>query len=217
MLLVAHRTPLSADGCAALARAGAGTFELDVQFDGTRLLVSHFMRVGRLPRWLEHDNWRLRVVRGDAPADPLFADVVALVPSECTILLDPKLKRGADPVQLATALAGAAADRYRFRVSTADPGDLDHYRTAGFRTWRTIGNPAELDLVCAGGELADEGISIRHWLLRDAAVVARLHELARVVVAWTVNDPARARRLRDYGVDGITTDSRAVLAAIGAP
>jgi glycerophosphoryl diester phosphodiesterase len=34
------------------------------------------------------------------------------------------------------------------------------------------------------------------------------------VVAWTVNDPARARRLRDLGVDGVTTDRIAVLHAL---
>ena len=142
---------------------------------------------------------------------------MARVPSGCLVLLDPKLPRGSDRVRLAEALAAAITDRDRFRVSTAGPDDLARYRAAGFRTWRTIGHRDHLRDVLAEGRLPDEGISIRHWLLADAGVVAALHERAESVIAWTVNDPARARRLAGYGVDGITTDSRAVLAAINTP
>lgn len=213
MLLVAHRTPLSAAGCAELAGAGAGAFEVDVQLVGGRLVVSHFVPLPRLPAWLEHDNWQFRL-RGRGPADVAFEEVVALVPPDCLVLIDPKLPRGADRIRLADALAAAAPDRDRFRVSTADPDDLARYRAAGFRTWRTIGDRRHLHSVLAGAALPDEGVSIRHWLLADARVLGRLHDLAAEVIAWTVNDPARARRLAGYGVDGVTTDSRAVLAAL---
>jgi glycerophosphoryl diester phosphodiesterase len=216
MLLVAHRTPHTAAGCAELAAAGAGAFELDVQVIGGRLVVSHFVTLAGLPDWVEHDNWRFRV-RGRGPRDVDFADMVALVPPECLVLLDPKLPRGADRVRLADALAAAIPDRGRFRVSTADPDDLARYRAAGFRTWRTIGDRGHLREVLAGGALPDEAVSVRHWLLADGAVVARLHERARSVIAWTVNDPARARRLAGWGVDGVTTDSRAVLTGLNTP
>jgi hypothetical protein len=215
MLLIAHRTPLTAAGCAELASAGAGAFEVDVQLVAGRLVVSHFVTLARLPGWLEHDNWRFRV-RGRGPGDVAFEDALALVPPECLVLLDPKLPRGADRVRLADGLAAAVTEHNRFRVSTANPDDLDRYRGAGFRTWRTVDDRRQLETVLAGGALPDEGISIRHWRLA-ADVVARLHERAPEVIAWTVNDPARARRLAGYGVDGITTDSRVVLNALNTP
>lgn len=216
MLLVAHRTPLTAAGCAELAAAGAGAFELDVQFIGGRLLVSHYVTLPHLPGWLEHDNWRFRL-RGRGPQDVPFEDVLSLVPPGCLVLLDPKLPRGADRVRLAAALAAAITDRERFRVSTAGADDLARYRAAGFRTWRTVGNRGHLADVLAENRLPDEGLSVRQWLLADAGLVARLHERAPSVIAWTVNDPARARRLAGYGVNGVTTDSRAVLAAFNTP
>lgn len=213
MLLVAHRTPRTADGCAALAAAGAGAFELDVQLVDGRLVVSHFVTLPRLPRWVEHDNWRFRL-RNRPPFDALFDEMVRLVPSECLVLLDPKLRHGADRVRLSEALAAAVpeGERERYRVSTSDAGDLSRYRAAGFRTWRTIGGRDHLRDVLAAGALPDGGISVRHSLLTSPEVVARLRERATPVVAWTVNDPRRAGRLRDYGVDGLTTDRVAALA-----
>jgi glycerophosphoryl diester phosphodiesterase len=44
------------------------------------------------------------------------------------------------------------------------------------------------------------------------ATVERCHELGIAVFAWTVNDPALARRLDEMGVDGVITDDPRVLA-----
>lgn len=215
MLLIAHRTPPTAAGCAELAAAGAGAFELDVQLIGGRLVVSHYVTLGHLPSWLEHDNWRFRL-RGRPPFDRPFADVLGLVPPGCLVLLDPKLSRGADRARLTDAILAAVREPERFRVSSAAADDLDRYRSAGIRTWRTIGTRDHLRDVLTNRTLADEGVSVRQWYLTEA-IVTRLHELVPTVVAWTVNDPARARRLAGFGVDGITTDSRAVLGALNTP
>jgi glycerophosphoryl diester phosphodiesterase len=51
----------------------------------------------------------------------------------------------------------------------------------------------------------------QHWELIDAALIARVHEDRRRVVAWTVNDLAVAGRLMDWNVDGICTDTPAVM------
>jgi glycerophosphoryl diester phosphodiesterase len=40
----------------------------------------------------------------------------------------------------------------------------------------------------------------------DEALVQRVHEHGTRVIAWTVNEPAAARALRSWGVDGICTD-----------
>ncbi len=46
----------------------------------------------------------------------------------------------------------------------------------------------------------------------DEALVDAIHDAKGRVIAWTVNDPERARRLASIGVDGICTD---VLQVIG--
>jgi glycerophosphoryl diester phosphodiesterase len=47
--------------------------------------------------------------------------------------------------------------------------------------------------------------------LIDAHLVATVHGLGARVIAWTVNDPNDARRLRQLGVDGLCTDDVAAL------
>ena len=46
----------------------------------------------------------------------------------------------------------------------------------------------------------------QQWELIDQALVDRVHAARCRLVAWTVNDPAEARRLHAIGVDGICTD-----------
>ena len=46
----------------------------------------------------------------------------------------------------------------------------------------------------------------QHWELLDATLVERVHADNRRVIAWTVNDPAVADRLIDWGIDGICSD-----------
>ncbi len=212
MLLVAHRTPITAAGCAALAAAGAAVFEVDVQLDRDRLVVSHFLPLPGTAGWMQHDNWRFRR-RTVGDLDPSVGDIVSSVPADCLILLDPKASSPAARDRLTAAIIDQLPDRARYRVSTSSPADLARLRSAGFTTWRTIGDRRELAAVLAGGRLPDDAVSIRHRLL-DAETLARLHERVGGVVAWTVNDVARARWLRDAGVDGVTTDHLDVLHAL---
>jgi glycerophosphoryl diester phosphodiesterase len=207
VLLVAHRTPASAARCAGLAAAGADVFEVDVQLRAGRIAVSHFLALpgGRLQR----DNWRLRWHTA-AARDPALAEVDAVVPPGCAVLLDVKESRPDRRRSLLEALAASLPREPRYVVCSPFPGDLEQARAAGFRTWRTLRNPRELAAGLGGGRLPDEAISVRHSLL-TAAVVARLHEISSCVVAWTVNDPRRAEQLRSWGVDGITTDRRALI------
>lgn len=210
MLLVAHRTPSTRAACERLAAAGAQVFEADVQIDeNDRLVVSHFFPLGRL---LQRDNWRIRWHTG-AARDPRVADVDALVPRGAAILLDLKETDRQRRARLISAIIASLPERERFRACTADPEDLGELRDAGFRTWRTVGSRRQLAGVLSAGALSDDAVTIRHSLL-SADVVHELRKLTPAVVAWTVNDPARARRLRDLGVDGVTTDRIAVLHAL---
>lgn len=212
MLLVAHRTPRTAAACAELAAAGAGCFELDVQLRGERVVVSHYLPFLRFRGWFEHDGRRFRW-RGGPPHDLALEDVVARVPADRLILLDPKETAPDRRARLVDAVASRLADRDRFRVSTDDADDLARYRAAGFRTWRTLKTPDDLADACAGDGSADDGVSVRHSLLGRSSIEA-LHRVTRPIVAWTVNDAVRARELRDLGVDAITTDRLIQVATI---
>jgi glycerophosphoryl diester phosphodiesterase len=215
MLLVAHRTPRTPDACAAFAAAGAWCFEVDVQLRDDRVVASHFLPFLRVRGWFEHDGRRFRW-RGGPPFDPDLDDVLARVPDDRLILVDPKETDPRRRARLVDALAERLPQRDRFRVSTDDADDLARYRAAGFRTWRTLKTPADLSAAC-DGDLADDAVSVRHSLL-TAGTVAALHRMSRPVVAWTVNDAGRARDLRDLGVDAITTDRLLEFAPlVGAP
>lgn len=207
---VAHRVPRTASGVPAWAGAGVDRYEADVQLAGDpsrgRVVVSHYLPFLRVHGWLQHDGRRFRW-RGGPPFDPTLADVLAFLPAGTRLLLDPKEVDADRRAALTDALAGLlpADQRARFVVSTDHERDLRRYRAEGFGTWRTVKDAAALGAVLAGGALPDDGVSVRHTLV-DVQVVERLHRVVPLVVAWTVNDPTRARELVALGVDGITTD-----------
>jgi glycerophosphoryl diester phosphodiesterase len=59
-------------------------------------------------------------------------------------------------------------------------------------------------------------ISIRHSLLTRERV-ADLRGRGVTMIAWTVNDAARAHELISWGVDGITSDSLVLLQRLRDP
>lgn len=214
MILVAHRTPATRAGCEQLAAAGASVFEADVQMDdrGT-VVVTHYLPLGVGGKF-ERDNWRIRWHSGRA-SDPRLADVLDIVPADCLVLLDLKERQPGRRARLVAALADSLPDRSRFRVCGHPDEDVAALRAAGFRTWRSVGNGRQLAAVLAGGRLPDDAVSVRHSLL-SADVLVRLHAQVPLVVAWTVNSVGRAGQLRTLGVDGVTTDSTAVLRSLSA-
>jgi len=213
MLLVAHRTPASAARCARLATAGASMFEVDVQLRGAHLAVSHYLPLGPAGR-LQRDNWRLRW-HTRSRLDPALPEVDSVVPAECRVLLDLKETLAPRRRELVAALAGALPERDRYVVCSPHPDDLDAARSAGFATWRTVRSRAELAAVRSGPALADEAVTVRHSLL-DTPVLADLGARVAAVVAWTVNDPRRARELRRLGIAGVTTDRIEVLRSLAS-
>lgn len=55
------------------------------------------------------------------------------------------------------------------------------------------------------------GLSVNHRAIRSAAWVRHFHQRGLAVWTWTVNDPALARRLAGWGVDGLLGDDPALL------
>lgn len=214
MLLVAHRTLTDAADGRRLAAAGADVFEVDVQLRGDHIAVSHFLPVVGAMGRLQHDNWRFRL-HPPPGGDPRLAAVIAAIPPGALILLDPKETVPARRAALVEAIVEQAPDPSRYRISTSCIDDLARFRAAGFSTWRTVENRSHLARALTGPRLADQAVTVRHTLL-DAAVVRRLHCIVASVVVWTVNDVGRARQLRDFGVDGVTTDSLDVLRALSS-
>ena len=206
---VAHRTPASAAACVRLAAAGATVFELDVQLRGEAIVVSHYLPAPGLGRWFEHDNGRPRRARA-VRVDALLLERVRDIPPGCTLLIDPKDRDPGTRLALAERLVAELPAGRSLVVSCADPVVLDRLRGEGVRTWRTVGNRDQLYQVLAGAALQDEAVTVRHRLLNPSTVAA-LRARVPCVVAWTVNSVIRARRLREWGVHGITTDRVRVL------
>lgn len=214
VILVAHRTPASRTGCEQVAAAGASVFEADVQVDDDgAIVVTHYLPFGVGARF-ERDNWRVRWHTGRAH-DPRLTEVTDIVPTGCLVLLDLKERRPERRATLVAALTETLPDRSRFLVCGHPEDDVAALRTAGFRTWRSVGNRRHLAAALTEDRLPDDAVSIRHSLL-TADVLARLHERVPHVVAWTVNSARRARQLRALGVDGVTTDSVIVLQTLSA-
>jgi glycerophosphoryl diester phosphodiesterase len=211
---IAHRCPPSAQRCAELVSLGATVFEIDVQSAGGELVSSHFLPLVRaLPR-LRHDGlqltWRARDRR-----ERLLREAVAVVPPPARILLDLKTDSGPAAHALSAAVVGADLEPERFIVCTKGWDTLPVVRAHGLPTWRTVGDAAALRAVLAGGPLPDEAVTVWHQLL-NPAVVEELHGRGTRVMTWTVNDLTRARRLIEFGVDGITSDNPTVLREVAA-
>lgn len=212
MLLVAHRTPVGTVEAQRLATAGATVFETDVQLRTDHIAVSHFAPIAGACGRLQHDNWRFRW-HPPPGGDPRLDVVIAVIPPNALILLDLKETAPARRSALIETIIAQDLDRSRYRVSSAQVEDLARCRSAGFGTWRTIGDRRDLADALRGERLPDQAVTVRHSLV-DATVTRRLHNVVATVVVWTVNEVDRALRLRDYGVDGVTTDNLAVLRAL---
>jgi hypothetical protein len=212
VLLIAHRTPLSVAGSAALARDGAGVFEIDVQVDGEDVVVSHFVPVTRLLPRLRRDGWVLRWGAAGAGAERLAA-AVDLLPAGSEVLLDLKDDTGRRGDVLVELILRSGIDPARCYVSSKQWSVLSRLRDAGFRTWRTAAGARAVSRLLTGPPTRDHGVTVRHSLL-DGQLVGRLQWRCGLVVAWTVNSPGRAAQLAAYGVDGITSDHGAVLRSL---
>lgn len=130
------------------------------------------------------------------------------------ILLDLKTS-GAATSTLVSALVAGHPDTKVF-VSTPNQQTLDTLAATSPQTVRLLSIPSSDKLAALLGHPIDpsvQGVSIAAQLL-DATTVRALHGDRLLVQAWTVNTMARVNALAAIGVDGITTDSLTILAAL---
>jgi glycerophosphoryl diester phosphodiesterase len=216
--LVAHRgaprvaTENTLASFRAAVEGGARAIELDVHLarDGVPV-VHHDPALGRVTKGRglldEKDAAELRAL-----GIPTLGDVLGAIPRE--VLLDVELKgdlgnSGELPARVLAAVDAADA-RDRVLATSFDPELAHAYATLARRPGGAIVpfpvSPEDL------AELPD----LPFVMMADDAilpeVVAPLVAAGRRVVAWTVNDAARARRLLAMGCAGVITDDAARLA-----
>ncbi len=222
-LVIGHRgAPLRApENTLASFRAGLAAgiraFELDVHVtrDGVPV-VFHDHSLRRLTgdrRQVTACTWaqlrRLHVA--GSGRIPRLTDVLRRLRGRALVQIE--LKRGAPAAPVIAAVRRARAEHYVHlasfsgrivrecaRLAPGTPRELIAHRPHTAR-----GLLARLHAVGAGG------LSLDHRLIRSAPFVRQLHAAGASVWCWTVNDPARARRLAAFGVDGIISDNPALL------
>ena len=186
---------------------GVDGIELDIRStsDGVAV-VSHD---GNLRRTLGIDR-ALGDVSADelrtvAPSIPTFAEVLALVDGRCH--LDVEIKEPGVEQAVLDCLAGVGRDRWA----------ISSFKWDVLREIRRLDEAAELwvlSLALSQGALdAADGLAATTLAVEQSAitvdVMARATAAGRHVMAWTVNDPARAVALANIGVVAICTDDPA--------
>lgn len=87
------------------------------------------------------------------------------------------------------------------------------YLVAGFKTNDSTGQaePTIDQLISRARELEADGLDLSFKGPLDGDSARRIREAGLKLLVWTVDDPAMARRMRDLGVLGITSNKAAAL------
>ncbi|HMJ91262.1 MAG TPA: glycerophosphodiester phosphodiesterase [Candidatus Acidoferrum sp.] len=99
-----------------------------------------------------------------------------------------------------------------FKYETLKPSkeefpQIEHYYLADYKKDAKTGKFPELDPLIERAKAAKfEGLNLQHSWPIDAAFVAKVKAAGLKLFVWTVDDPAIAKRLKDVGVDAITTN-----------
>lgn len=201
--IIAHGGGNSVDHVRDYVAAGADYLEVDLWIHRGRFEARHERRVRMLP--LLFEKWYLR--RVPSTHYGLVELLEAAAGSSAGIFLD--LKNGGAEAAGAISRVIAEADvtprivasSQQWRALRAVAEQLPQVDT-----FYSIDVRAKLDLFLSVSDrdVRPRGVSCRHSLL-SAPIVRRLRDRGLLVVAWTVDDPERARELVEWGVHGITT------------
>jgi glycerophosphoryl diester phosphodiesterase len=207
--LIAHRAGNHAErvGPAAVV---ADTVEIDVHLFRGRLEVRHTKVLW--PTSILWERWHL-----DRNAErPALDEILDEVPVGLGLWLDlkgftPRLTR-----RVVRMLAERdQASQHALTASCRSWWALTPARRAGMRTLRSVGSRwqrwlAVRDRPCADGHVVNQA-------LLDERIVTALRRRNPLVVAWGVDDVARAHVLIAWGVRGIIADDLGLLAELGTP
>ncbi len=221
-LLIAHRgasaeTPENT--LAAFRRALAlevDGIELDVRLtrDGVPV-VFHDARLRRLTgargavarkSWAELQELRIR----QREPIPQLADVLRLTRGLAVVQIE--LKAGpVAPVVRAIHAARAAEWVILASFNARLVAEAAQLAPAIPRFLISEGRAAPAALVRRLAACGAAGVSVNHRAIRSAAWIRHFQTRGYAVWSWTVNDPAVARRLAGWGIDGLLGDDPALL------
>lgn len=208
-LRIAHAAGNHTDRLASALAAGVDFIEADLWLWRDRLEIRHERRLGHSP--ILFDKGRIRLQLGQRM---LLEDLLIHVRGRTGLLLD--IKGG--PLEAAERVV-ATLNEYavsdRVILASRNWGILDRVRNRldpHVALCHSVGEPAELSALMRLIVSLDipEFIAIRHTQL-SPQLVSTFKESGIVILAWTVDDLARAETLVHWGVDGIISNSLHVL------
>lgn len=209
---IAHRAGNNLRALEQALLTSADAIECDFWHAGGRLALRHERRLGPVP--LLVDKWFIRFQWGELSLRTLLKQIAG----RTDLFIDIKSNnlRAADALlalrrdhesMLPPSRVSSPLWRVLDRIGEAD-SDLRLY----YSIKREDRIEALLRRVSEGHPAA--GTSIRHPLLTPRRI-QQFHAAGLEVLAWTVNNPARARELLDWGVDGLISDDFAMFDALG--
>lgn len=144
---------------------------------------------------------------------PTLAEVLELVAGRATVYVEVKATAAVAAVMacIAASQTSCAIHGFDHRVAL----QVAHAQGAGGGTLGAGAGHSIPTGILSASYLIDPAGALRaarardywqQWEMIDEELVARIHAAGGRVVAWTVNDPADARRLAAMGVDGICSD-----------
>lgn len=198
---IAHNAGDSLDAMDRSLRHGAGVIEIDVVSSRGRLYAGHRRQIPWLGPWLFRRPTLEQVWVASAPV---------------AIMLDLKESSPVFLARLFAFLAEHGRDRLVILVS-GNPATLQAFQRQMPDVIRLYGAspPGRLEAFMNDEALIAlvNGLNLRHERI-DRQVGAWANARGLWLIAWTVNDFARARELAEIGVDIITTDNLAILSQL---
>lgn len=228
--IIAHRGASfdAPENTVASARLGweqrADAVEIDIHAAPAGLIVIHdettnrtTNRRGRVETLTEEERtacdagaWKGKKFAGEKL--PLLEDVMAALPKDGRLVIE--IKTSAALVLLPEKITKSGLSPKQFMIIAFDSDvaagakkalpQCKVLRLASYEP-RKASHKID-DLIELSREAGLDGLNLsRKWPI-DAAFVKRVHDAGLSLYVWTVDDAALARRLRNAGVDGITTN-----------
>ncbi len=208
-LAIAHRAGNNLELAHEAIDDGVDMLETDVWLRLGNLEIRHLKTIGPIPIYWE--KWYIDSIGG---RQMQLHDLVHALPHQARLFLDLK---GLSP-HLGKRVVRAIADIQKDRDIILCGRNWRQLDPVGLlpnvHVFYSVGDEKELARVWPKLEgQAHPAVSIHYRLLTEETI-DRLHDLGATIIAWTVNDPAIARTLFEFGVDGFTSDNRDLLATI---
>lgn len=202
----------------------ADAVEIDIHAAPAGLIVIHdettnrtTNRRGRVDTLTEEERaacdagaWKGKPFAGEKL--PLLEDIMAAQPKDGRLVIEIKTTAALAPLPEKIAKSGLSPGQ--FIIIAFDPDvaagakkALPHCKVLRLASYEPRKASHKIDdLIALSREAGLDGLNLsRKWPI-NTAFVKKVHEAGLSVYVWTVDDAALARRLRDAGVDGITTN-----------